>query len=239
MAGYFGLTSFLDACVGRVLTALEDSDQAENTIVIYLSDHGELLGEQGLWTKQVLYEASVGIPLIMAGPDLPADNSCKTAVSLVDIAATAMDIMELPTDTDCPGRSLRMFAAAPNDGDRTVFSEYHDGGLNNGAFIVRWRNWKYVHYAGGLPPQLLDLASDPEELADRGLDPAANAVEARSEGARRLMEICDADAVDKRCRADQEDRIATLGGRKACQEAYLFNHTPTPTEQAAMESGNS
>lgn len=238
MAGYFGLTSFLDACVGRVLKALEDSGQAENTIVIYLSDHGEMLGEKGLWTKQVMYEASVGIPLIMAGPNVPADNICKTAVSLVDIAATALDVMELPADADCPGQSLRMVATAPDDGDRTVFSEYHDGGSSTGAFMVRWQNWKYVHYAGGLPPQLFDLAADPGELSDRGLDPAPDAVAARSEGARRLMEICDADAVDRQCRADQKVRIASLGGRKACQEAYLFNHTPTPTEQAAMESDN-
>ena len=104
--------------------------------------------------------------------------------------------------------------------------------------MVRWQNWRYVHYAGGLPPQLFDLAADPGELSDRGLDPAPDAVAARSEGARRLMEICDADAVDRQCRADQKLRIASLGGRKACQEAYLFNHTPTPTEQAAMESDN-
>ena len=237
IAGYFGLTSFLDDCVGRVLTALEDSGQAENTVVIYLSDHGEMLGEKGLWTKQVMYEASVGIPMIMAGPGVPAGNVCNTAVSLVDIAATALDVMALPADPDCPGQSLRGFAGAPDDEDRTVFAEYHDGGSSTGAFMVRWQNWKYVHYAG-LPPQLFDLAADPGESTDRGRDPAADAVAARAEGVRRLLEICDAGAVDRQCRDDQQARIARLGGRKACEEAYLFNHTPTPTEQAALESGN-
>ncbi len=236
IAGYFGLTSFLDTCIGWVLTALEDSGQAENTIIVYLSDHGEMLGEKGLWTKQVMYEASVGIPLIIAGPDVPADNVCTTAVSLVDIAATALDVMGLPADPDCSGRSLHALANEPDDEDRTVFAEYHDGGSSTGAFMVRWRNWKYVHYTG-LPPQLFDLAADPEEMSDRSLDQAPDAVAARSEGARRLMEICDADAVDRQCRADQAARIASLGGRKACQEAFVFNHTPTPSEQATM--GNS
>ena len=237
MAGYFGLTSFLDACIGRVLTALEDSGQAENTIIVYLSDHGEMLGDKGLWTKQVMYEASVGIPMIMAGPGVPSGHVCNTAVSLVDMAATALDIMDRSADPDCPGQPLHTIANAPDDADRTVLSEYHDGGSSTGAFMVRWQNWKYVHYAG-LPPQLFDLAADPGEMWDRGLDPAPDAVAARSEGARRLREICDADAVDRQCRADQQARIASLGGRKACREAFLFNHTPTPAEQAAMETGN-
>ena len=233
IAGYFGLTSFLDSCIGRVLSALEDSGQAENTIIVYLSDHGEMLGEKGLWTKQVMYEASVGIPLIIAGPDVPSNYVRTTAVSLVDIAATALDVMGLPADPDYRGRSLHALANEPDDEDRTVFAEYHDGGSSTGAFMVRWRNWKYVHYTG-LPPQLFDLAADPEEMSDRGLDQAPDAVAARSEGARRLMEICDADAVDRQCRADQATKIASLGGRKACQEAFVFNHTPTPSEQAAM-----
>ena len=237
IAGYFGLTSFLDSCIGRVLTALEDSGQAQNTIIVYLSDHGEMLGEKGLWTKQVMYEASVGIPLIIAGPDVPSNNIRTTAVSLIDIAATALDVMGLPADPDCRGRSLHALANEPDNEDRTVFAEYHDGGSSTGAFMVRWRNWKYVHYTG-LPPQLFDLAADPEEMSDRALDQAPDAVAARSEGARRLMEICDADAVDRQCRADQAARIASLGGRKACQEAFVFNHTPTPSEQAAMGNGH-
>ena len=68
MAGYFGLTSFLDDCVGEILATLEESGQAEDTVILYLSDHGELLGDKGMWTKQVMYEASAGIPMILAGP---------------------------------------------------------------------------------------------------------------------------------------------------------------------------
>ena len=134
-----------------------------------------------------------------------------------------------------PGHSLHSLAASPNNPDRTVFAEYHDGGSSTGAFMVRWHNWKYIHYSG-LPPQLFDLETDPDELVDLGTNKAQRAIEARREGARRLAEICDADAVNARCFADQAKRIEDLGGIDACRNAYLFNHTPTPAEQDAMET---
>ena len=58
---YYGLTSFMDDCVGRVLAALDASGQADDTVVLYISDHGDMMGDQGYWTKQVMYEASVGV----------------------------------------------------------------------------------------------------------------------------------------------------------------------------------
>ena len=237
LAGYYGLTSFLDACIGRIITALKKSGQFDNTLVIYLSDHGEMLGEKGLWTKQVMYEASVGIPLIMAGPDVPSTHECGTPASFVDIAATALDVFGLAPDDDAPGHSLHSLAASPDNPDRTVFAEYHDGGSSTGAFMVRWRNWKYIHYSG-LPPQLFDLETDPDELVDLGSDDTQRAIEAREQGAGRLAEICDADAINARCFADQAKRIETLGGIDACRSAYLFNHTPTPAEQDAMETAD-
>lgn len=234
MAGYFGLTSFLDDCLGRILGALEASGQMEDTLVIYLSDHGEMLGDKGLWTKQVMYEASAGIPLIMAGPDVPQGHECSTAASIVDIAATARDVMLGRVVEDAPGRSLRQMAGARDDPDRTVLAEYHDGGSSTGAFMVRWADWKYVYYPG-MPPQLFNLADDPHEDYDLGSAPSPRAMAARAEGASRLADICDADEVNSRCLADQAKRIVALGGLEACRTATIFNHTPTPVEQAAMQ----
>lgn len=237
-AAYFGLVSYVDACVGRVLDALEKSGQAEDTIVIFTSDHGEMLGDMGLWTKMVMYEQSAGIPMIVAGPGVPAGRRVETPVSLLDIAPTALDATGL-TDAaftaGCVGGSLLEIAVAENDPDRTAFSEYHDGGSTTGSFMVRWGQWKYIHYAG-LAPQLFDLESDPLELKDLAAaasgDPAVAV--ALSEGRRRLSAICDPDAVNRRCFEDQARRIAELGGEEACRKAYLFNHTPTPSEQAAL-----
>ena len=90
MAGYFGLTSFLDECVGQILLTLEESDQAEDTGILYLSDYGELLGDKDIWNKQLVYEASSGIHTILAGPGVPKGTVRSTANSIVDVAATAL-----------------------------------------------------------------------------------------------------------------------------------------------------
>ena len=233
MAGYFGLTSFLDDCVGEILATLEESGQAEDTVILYLSDHGELLGDKGMWTKQVMYEASAGIPMILAGPGVPDGIVRNTAASIVDVAATALDVMLDTLDDSAPGLSLRQLAQDPDDADRTVLCEYHDGGSTTGAFMVRWGDWKYVCYPG-MPPQLFNLAEDPSEDHDLGSDVSQRAAAARAEGASRLAAICDADAVNRQCFADQAARIEALGGIDVCRNAHLFNHTPTPAEQAAI-----
>ena len=233
MAGYFGLTSFLDDCVGEILATLEESGQAEDTVILYLSDHGELLGDKGMWTKQVMYEASAGIPMILAGPGVPDGIVRNTAASIVDVAATALDVMLDTLDDSAPGLSLRQLAQDPDDADRTVLCEYHDGGSTTGAFMVRWGDWKYVCYPG-MPPQLFNLAEDPSEDHDLGSDVSQRAAAARAEGASRLAAICDADAMNRQCFADQAARIEALGGIDVCRNTHLFNHTPTPAEQAAM-----
>ena len=230
-AAYYGLTSFMDDCVGRILSALEDSGQAENTVVIYVSDHGDMMGDQGFWTKQVMYDQSAGVPMIAAGPGIPAAHSVATGTTLLDIAATAVDVTATPHDSASralPGRSLREVANAPDDLDRTILSEYHDGGSTTATFMVRWDRWKYVHYVGH-PPQLFDLKADPHELQDlASTDPSHAAL---SEGERRLRQFCDPDQVNEQCFSDQKQRITDLGGEEACLNAYCFNHTPTPAEQ--------
>ncbi len=241
-AAYYGLTSFMDNCVGRVLNALQESGQAENTVIIYVSDHGDMMGDHGFWTKQVMYEASAAIPMIAAGPGFPAGHRVTTCTNLTDIAATARDVCGIPDDAENanqPGVSLRTLANSPNDPDRTGFSEYHDGGSKTGTFMVRWGDWKYVHYVGH-PPQLFDLASDPQERINRAVegvnDPQIR--DALSEGERRLREICDPDEVNARAFADQRAKIEALGGEEACRTAYVFNHTPTPSEQDKMREGS-
>ena len=238
-AAYYGLTSFMDDCVGRILTALDASGQRENTVVVYVSDHGDMMGDQGFWTKQVMYEASVGVPMIAAGPGFPIGHRVKTGTSLLDLSATAREVIGLtPIEgRELPGVSLREIANAPDDPDRTIFSEYHDGGSTTGTFMVRWSDWKFVTYVGH-PPQLFDLANDPRELtnlADENPNDAA-VRGALKEGERRLREICDPEAVNQACFEDQRRRIEELGGEEACRTAFVFNHTPTPVEQSEMQT---
>lgn len=82
IAAYYGLVSFLDSNVGRVLSALEASGAAEDTLIIYTSDHGDNLGARGLWGKSTMYEESVAIPLVLAGKGVPAGKVVQTPVRL-------------------------------------------------------------------------------------------------------------------------------------------------------------
>ena len=225
---YFGLTSFLDDCVGRILDALVRSGQAEDTVVCYISDHGEMLGDHGLWTKQVMYEGSVGVPMIMAGPNVPAGNLCNTPVMLTDIAPTALAVMQQPFD-GYSGTSLVHLASQPDQPDRTAFSEYHDGGSATGSFMIRWQGWKYIHYVGARP-QLFNLQDDPDELDDLadGAPDTPAVIKALAEGEARLREICSPEEVNARAFSNQARKIAALGGKEACLANYNFNHTPVP-----------
>jgi choline-sulfatase len=232
-AAYYGLTSFMDHCAGRVLKALEDSGQAGDTLVIYTSDHGDMMGDQGYWTKQVMYEASAGVPMIAAGPGIPSGKRVTTGTTLLDLAATARQVAGLPSG-DGDGRSLTGIANAADDPDRTILSEYHDGGSRTGTFMIRWQRWKYIHYCGQ-PPQLFDLEDDPNELRDLAQD--ADYAPILVEGERRLRQICDPDAVNATAFRDQKAKIEALGGEEACASAYCFNHTPTPAEQEEQQAG--
>ena len=239
---YYGLTSFMDSCVGEILSALEASGQMENTVVVYVSDHGDMMGDQGFWTKQVMYEQSAGVPMIAAGPDIPVGRVVTTGASLVDLAATAVDVAGVEHDAvsrALPGCSLRELANAPNDAQRTILSEYHDGGSTTGTFMVRWGRWKYVHYVGH-SAQLFDLDADPHELRNLNIEGSNDPLilGALREGERRLHAICDPEAVNEQCFTDQQTRIAKLGGREACERAYVFNHTPTPGEDQEHKEGS-
>ncbi|MEM7742269.1 MAG: sulfatase-like hydrolase/transferase [Pseudomonadota bacterium] len=223
-AAYLALCRFVDDQIARVMAALEASGLARNTLVIFTSDHGEMLGDHGIWTKQVMYEGSAGVPLIAAGPDVPAGRR-TTPASLIDLGPTALAAAGLAPDPNLPGEDLRALASAPDDPGRSAFSEYHDGGSSTGTFMVRWDNWKYVHYVG-MRPQLFDLSDDPHELSDLAGDPC-RAVTLR-EGLAKLRAICDPDAVSAEAFADQRRRLAAYGGPEALAGMTSFGHTPSP-----------
>jgi choline-sulfatase len=228
MQAYRALVSFLDAQVGRILDALAETGLADDTRVIYTSDHGDNAGARGLWGKSVLYEEATRVPLIAAGPGVPAGHVCATPASLVDIYPTVLDGVGLDPAADDggrPGRSLFALAAAPDDPDRPAFSEYHAAASPTGAFMLRLGRYKY-HYYVGYPPELFDLAADPEETRDLAADPGHREALARCEAA--LRAICDPEAVDARAKADQDALIATYGGPETAFLAGTPAATPAP-----------
>jgi choline-sulfatase len=230
MQAYYGMVAYMDDQVGRVLRALEESGQAENTRIIYSTDHGEQLGEHGLWWKSSMYEASVGIPLIVAGPDVPVAHAVRTPVSLVDcfpgiLEATGVPLA--PEDADLPGRSIFQLAQEP-DQPRLVFSEYHTIFSPNATFLLRDERYKLIHYVGHAP-MLFDMVEDPYETRDLAGDPAfAGRLRELEAG---LRSICDPEDLDRQAKADQQRRIDEEGGVEAVIAAGVkIPYTPAPDQ---------
>jgi choline-sulfatase len=227
LAGYFGLVSYVDENIGKVLAALEAAGLAGNTRVMYTSDHGDNLGARGLWGKSTMYEEIAGVPLILAGPGIPAGKRVATPVSHVDCYPTIVETAGVPfasvKDTH-PGVSLLDIA----DGKipaRNVLSEYHGMGTTTGAFAIRNGRWKYVHYAK-YAPQLFDLDADPDETADLAADP--NHVGVLAECRAKLYAICDPEEVDRRAKLRQAELLAAHGGREAVIARGDLGFTPAP-----------
>ncbi len=229
LAAYYGMVSFLDDNIGRVLKTLRDTGLDSDTLVIYTSDHGDNLGTRTFWGKSNMYEEAVGVPLILNGPGIPAGHRVATPVSLVDAYPTIIDAVgETATaeERKLPGTSLLRLLDG-QDADRTVFSEYHAVGSMTGIFMVRFGRYKYVHY-DGYRPQLFDLDADPMETRDLAV--AGGHDTEIAEGERRLRAICDPAEVSARAFNDQERRIEELGGMEAVLNRGSYPYTPAPGE---------
>lgn len=231
-AAYYGLCSFVDQQIGLVLDALAETGLENDTTILYTSDHGEMLGHLGFWGKYVLYEDSIGVPMIVSGPDIPSDKVADVPVSHVDCFQTVLQatgIAARDEDASLPGHSLIEIARGAQP-DRTIVSEYHDGGSTTGSFMVRNGSWKYIHHAG-FNPQLFNLDSDPGELNDLSAKPELRDVRAACEA--RLRTVLDPDEVNTRAFLDQADMIARLGGERAIIERgdYSDEHHYTPVPE--------
>jgi choline-sulfatase len=230
LASYYGLCTFLDEQIGKVLSALRDAGLEASTRVMYTSDHGDNLGSRGLWGKSTLYEESAGCPLIVAGEGIPAGRVCTEPVSHVDtfpfILEAAGESAPGPSE-GYPGISLERLALgeAPR---RNVLIEYHATGSSAGAFSVRVGTFKYVYYCA-YPPELFDLEKDPEELVN--LAPEPKYADKLAECDRALRAICDPDEVERRAKERQAEIIARHGGRDAIVERGDFGNTPAPGER--------
>ena len=171
--------------------------------------------------------------MIMAGPDVPEGKVVQTPVSLVDCFPTALECVGAALiDEDLPGRSLWQIAQE-DDQERTVFSEYHALGTEHGTYMLRRNRYKYNYYVGA-PPQLFDLAEDPDELNDLSGMPEYQDLLRDCE--RELRALLDPEAVDEQAHASQRATIEAAGGTAAVIQRGAFDHSPTPGEKAAFRS---
>ncbi|HEX7064286.1 MAG TPA: choline-sulfatase [Bacillales bacterium] len=167
---YYGMVSYFDHKVGQIIDELERLNMMENTIIIVTSDHGEMLGEHGMWFKRTFYDGAAKIPLIMAYPDqFPAGKRVEEVVSLVDLAATIMALAGVP---DCEswisemaGDSFEKLLTSGEDKEwkDEAFCEYYGEGPIQPMVMLRKGQYKYV-YVHEHEPLLFDLLADPGEV---------------------------------------------------------------------------
>ena len=162
---YLANVSYFDSKIGAIVKALEEIGELDNTIVIVTSDHGDMLGERGLWYKMSFFEHSARVPLIMAGPEV-ALGVARNACSLVDLLPTFLEIgggNEGIPDGTFDGRSLMPLARGETDSVDEAIGEYCAEMTPSPVFMIRRESLKYIHCDAD-PPQLFDLSTDPDEI---------------------------------------------------------------------------
>jgi len=162
---YYGAISYVDDWVGRLLGTLATFGLAEDTVVLLTSDHGDLLGERGLWYKMCFFEWAVRVPLIVAAPGRFAPRRVRTPVSLVDLMPTLLELAgtEAGLTSEHDGASLAPALQGADLGERAVLGEYLAEGALAPIFMIRRGPWKLV-WSEPDPPLLYDLETDPLEL---------------------------------------------------------------------------
>jgi arylsulfatase A-like enzyme len=179
-AAYWATISYIDSQVARILDALRDAGQYENTIIVFTSDHGDMMGAHGLVTKGVgtAYEEVYNIPCILKVPGMQAGiEDRRTLVSLVDLAPTLLDLCGAGTLANAQGRSLRPVLsglAAPHEW-QDAYAEFFGQRFVYTQRMVWHDNWKYIFSPGGID-ELYDLASDPHERRNLADDPQCRVV---------------------------------------------------------------
>jgi len=186
LAHYYALISHVDNQVGRLMAALKKNGQDENTIVAIISDHGDMMGEHGFFTKRLMYEGSVRVPCLLRWPGrLKAGARIREPFAGVDLMPTLLELAgaELPP---MHGRSMAQSALTGKEPEtNTVFSEIlaswpleQKGDLEDLAvtMMARKGDWKYILHRVGPCSELYNLAEDPGEMTNRASDPAARAV---------------------------------------------------------------
>jgi choline-sulfatase len=235
---YYGAISYVDDNLGRLMRALRETRLADETIVLFLSDHGELLGERGLWFKMNYFEGGARVPLIIGGANRFARRRINASVSLVDILPTLVDLAggdsaTLGESTD--GRSLVPWLTG-GEGHDEVIGEYLAEGVIAPMVMIRRGPWKFIHSAPD-PDMLFNLADDPLERNNLATHPdqRARVAEFAVEIARRWdLSALDANVRESQRRRRIVDAALNVGEARAwdfqpfrdASRSYVRNNIP-------------
>ncbi len=188
-AVYLGLLSEVDHHFGRILDWLDETGQTERTLIVLTGDHGEMLGDHGMWGKDSIFNSVFNVPLVIRAPGASAraGSVVEEITESIDVAPTILAAIGRPVPSVMDGRPLQplLDGNRPDDWRQAAFSEidFGDPGLptrferalgldplHANAAVLREARWKYVHFNGGLPPLLFDLVNDPAETRNHAQD---------------------------------------------------------------------
>ena len=229
-AAYFGLCEQVDILIGRVLDALDRSGLAENTLVIYTSDHGDMAGEHGCWWKSIYYEGSAGIPMIARWPGVIRTGTTQSAIcSLMDIGPTFAEIAGAEFPYPVQGRSLLRLMTDETDPDwiQETVSEFVERRGMIPSRMIRsgpWKLWQ-DHGPDAPPPVLFNLQDDPDELRDLADDP--DHTEIRRDLLEKLRADWNPDTVRREC-AEREQHYDLLAAHTRATDAQSPDNIEYP-----------
>jgi iduronate 2-sulfatase len=189
VGGYYASVAYMDAQVGKVMQALEESGLRDNTIVIFTSDHGYHLGEHDFWAKVSLRDESAGVPLIISVPGEPA-AVCNSLVELIDLYPTISSLCGLKIPKHVQGKDISQLMRDPS---QTIRKAAFSVAPMRKGFLLREDRWSYIQYgedaAGGV--ELFDTANDPKQFHN-------------------LANTKDHQAIVERFKIDLKDKLSTI-----------------------------
>lgn len=163
---YYGAVSYVDDCIGSLLNVLKQCSLDENTIVVFSGDHGDMLGERGMWYKMSYFEGSVRVPLLISHPSQFRPRRVKENVSTLDILPTMCDLVGTKPAEYLPMDGISLLPHLEGrQGHDTVIAEYTGEGTIAPLMMIRRGPWKYITCPTD-EPQLFNLENDPLELVN-------------------------------------------------------------------------
>jgi len=208
--GYYANTTYVDDWLGRLINVLDETDQLDDTLIVFTSDHGDMLGEREQWFKMSFFERSARVPLVMAGPGVAvgaADEVCSHLDLLPTLIDAAADAGATPptVGSTLAGRSLWESSSGGAAAADEAIGEYCGEMTGNPIFMIRRGALKYIHCDGD-PPLLYDVVADPEERDNLTNHP--DHIDAAAMFAAEVSERWDSAAIRERVVASQHARRA-------------------------------
>ncbi|MEL6283160.1 MAG: choline-sulfatase [Pseudomonadota bacterium] len=233
---YYGSISYIDAMIGQILDALSAADLAEDTVIIFTSDHGEMLGERGMWFKKHFFEPSLRIPLILKIPGRPSQR-VRTPASLVDLLPTFMGVADgagwSSAVEELDGEDLLSYLDADTNADRPIFAEYLAEATTAPIFMIRRGRYKFIGSTDD-PPLLFDVAADADERINLANDPEHKGVLSQFES--EAAQKWNSERLSEDIRLSQRRRLLVMKGAPK-GPAPRWNHDEDASDEVLWYRG--